>query len=88
MTWFLLAIQLLSTLPKLLALAEKAFDDIPDSGAQKKEMVMAAVKAIVEGVLGVSTGGQADLWKKIQMVIEPAIDIMCTFLFPNKEATK
>jgi len=36
MGWIALALQILAQLPKLLKIAEKAFDEEPDSGAQKK----------------------------------------------------
>lgn len=85
MNWILIAMQLLAKLPALMMVAEKAFDDIPDSGAEKKEMVMTAAKAIAGGILGISTGGQAETWARIEKIINPAIDIMCTFLFPNSE---
>jgi hypothetical protein len=80
MSWFMLAIQILAQLPELLAIAEKAFDDEPDSGAQKKEMVLATVKAIVGGVVG-----DSKIWNKVKMIIDPAINIMCIFLFPNEK---
>ena len=81
MSWFMLAIQILGQLPELMRIAEKAFDDEPDSGAQKKEMVIAAVEAIVSGITGI--GGDSKIWGKIKMIIDPAINIMCVFFFPN-----
>jgi len=83
MQWVLLALQILKKLPELLKVAEQAFDGIPDSGEQKKQMVITTVQAIVSGVLGDS------MWVKIEKVVNPVIDIMCVFLFPkDKEATK
>lgn len=77
MSWFSVAIKVLRKLPELLNIAEKAFDDVPDSGAQKKEMVMATVQTIAIGVLG------EDGWDKIDGIVKPVIDIMCFFFFPN-----
>jgi len=83
MQWVLLALQILKKLPELLKVAEQAFDGIPDSGEQKKQMVITTVQAIVSGVLGDS------MWVKIEKVVNPVIDIMCVFLFPkDKEAAK
>jgi hypothetical protein len=77
MGWFSLALNVLKKLPELLKIAEKAFDDVPESGAQKKEMVMAAVQTIAIGVLG-DKG-----WDKIDGIVKPVIDIMCYFFFPK-----
>jgi len=85
MNWIMIAFQILAKLPVLLAVAEQAFDDIPDSGAQKKEMVLTASRAITEGMLGISTGGQMELWAKVERILSPAVDIMCTFIFPNNK---
>jgi len=75
--WFALTIQLLKKLPELLKIAEEAFDDIPDSGAEKKEMVTAAINAIVSGVIG------DEVWERVKKIIFPIIDIMCSFFFPH-----
>ena len=85
MSWVLIAFQILAKLPTLLVVAEQAFDDVPDSGAQKKEMVLTTARAIVEGMLGISTGGQAELWTRVERIISPAVDIMCSFIFPEKK---
>ena len=77
MGWITLAIQILGQLPKLLKIAEKAFDKEPDSGAQKKEMVLETVKAIAIGVLG-DKG-----WDKVDGIVNPVIDVMCYFFFPK-----
>ena len=85
MNWVPLALQILSVLPKLMVVAEEAFDGVPDSGADKKRMVKTVIQSIVAAVLGVSMGAQRKTWGKIERITDPAIDIMCTFLFPNDE---
>ena len=85
MTWFMIAIQILGALPELLKVAEQAFDNIPDSGAQKKEMVLTAAKALFGGLIGVSTGGQKNTWQRVEMMLSPIIDIMCRLFFPKEE---
>jgi hypothetical protein len=82
MGWIALALQMLAQLPKLLKIAEKAFDEEPDSGAQKKEMVLTAVKTIAIGVLGEKG------WDKIDGIVNPVIDVMCYFFFPNDKKKK
>jgi len=79
MQWILLAMQIIAKLPELLKIAERAFDDIPDSGAQKKEMVLATVRAIVSGIIGDSS------YARVEKIVIPVIDIMCVFLFPKAE---
>ncbi len=87
MTWILLAFQILGALPKLMLVAEQAFDGIEDSSEDKKQMVLTAAQAIVGGVLGISSGGQAETWARIEKIVAPAIDIFCTFLFPHEDKT-
>lgn len=83
MSWFVIAMKIIFELPKLMAVAEKAFDGVPDSGAEKKAMVKTTVHSIVSAMLGVSAAGSSETWKKIEGVIDPVIDITCTFLFPK-----
>jgi len=84
MNWIGIALQAITILPRLITVAEKAFDGVPDSGTEKKQMVKTTVQALVAATLGVSTGGQAETWKKIEAFIDPAIDVMCAFLFPRE----
>jgi len=88
MNWISIALQALKILPEIMTVVEKAFDGIPDSGADKKQMVKTVVQSVVTAVTGVSTGGQADTWKMIERIIDPAIDIVCSFLFPNEKKVR
>ena len=83
MNWFSIAMKIIFQLPKLMAVAEKAFDGVPDSGAEKKEMVKTTVHTIVSAMLGFSAAGTEATWKQIEGVIDPVIDIACTLLFPR-----
>lgn len=83
MGWISLVIRLIPKVIELMGIAEKLFDDIPESGAQKKEYVMAAVKAIVEGISGIS--GSEEMWKKVQTALTSLIDIAAYFLFPHED---
>ena len=85
MNWVSLIFRLIPLVSKLMILAEKAFDDIPESGAQKKQMVMDTIRAIVEGLSGVVL--TPDMWAKIEAILSALVDIVCPFLFPDgKEA--
>jgi len=83
MQWITIVLKIIPMLAKLMAIAEQAFDEIPDSGAQKKQMVIEAIKALVEGLAGVTF--TPELWAKIQGVIDPVINIAAAFLFPHDE---
>jgi hypothetical protein len=44
---------------------------------------MAAVEGIFGVVLGVSSGGQAETWAKIEPVMSSIIDAVCDAIFPS-----
>ena len=83
MGWFKMAMQLLPFVLRLMGIAEK-FVSKPGSGAEKKELVKAGTKAVVEAVGSVSTGGQKETWENIESVIDPAIDVASAFMFPKE----
>jgi len=83
MGWIGIIIRVIPTIISLMAIAEDLFDDTPDSGADKKKMVTAAVKALIQGISGF-TGDEA-LWKKIDKAIGLLIDTACIFLFPHDD---
>ena len=85
MEWVKMVFRLIPMVVKLMALAEEAFDDVPDSGAEKKRMVMDAVKAVLSVVIDVSSGGQQSTWKTLEPIISKIVDVFCDFLFPHEE---
>ena len=85
MAWLTLLLKLIPTIIQLMAFAEKAFDGVPDSGAQKKAMVVGTAKAVVEGIASVSTGGQKETWNEIAEPISTVIDGAASIMFPNDE---
>ena len=85
MNYLLLLTKLLPTILTLIGLAEKAFDKVPESGEQKKELVTTAAKAIVGGITSVSTGGQADTWNKIADPVSNIIDNAAAIAFPHED---
>ena len=81
--WLGIVLAILKKVPAMLREAEKLFDDIPDSGEQKKAYVMELVK-LAASVLTDVTGPEWDkLWIKIESAISSAIDILCMFFFPH-----
>ncbi len=83
MQWIGIVLKIIPMVAKLMKIAEQAFDGVKDSGAQKKQMVMDAIKAITEAALG--NAFSQELWAKIEKVLSPIIDIAATFLFGSKE---
>jgi lipoate synthase len=84
MQWIGLIFKLIPLVSKLMVLAERAFDDVPESGAQKKQMVMETIRTIVESLSGVVL--TADMWTKIEAILSALVDIVCPFLFPKEKA--
>ena len=85
MNWITTAIRLVPFVIKMIGIVELLFDEVPDSGADKKAFVMAAVEGIFGVVLGISSGGQAETWKKIEPTISAIIDAVCDAIFPHEE---
>jgi len=83
MTWLNIVLRIIPAIIKLAQIAEKVFDDVPDSGTQKKQMVIDAIRALVEGLSGVTF--TPELWAKISGIINPLIDIVAGFLFPSEK---
>lgn len=80
---WLILLKLLPTLFQLMGIAEKAFDGVPDSGAEKKALVTDAAKAILGGVEALSTGGQAATYDVVAPVVSTMIDSAAGIMFPN-----
>ena len=83
MSYIALILRLIPAVIKLISIAEQAFDDVPDSGVEKKAMVVEAVKAIIQGVSGFVLDDA--MWVKIQNILDPLIDLACSFLFPKED---
>lgn len=84
---FAIFLQVFPTILQLMGLAEKIFSDKPNSGAEKKALVMGATQAIIGGIAAVSTGGQAETWQKIKDPVSAIIDNAAAIVFPNDEPT-
>jgi len=80
----MIAIRIIAELPGLITTAEKAFDGVPDSNADKKLMVTETAKTLFGIMFGISTGDQAELWKKADVVVSPLIDLFCRFMFKDE----
>jgi len=77
-------LKLFPTLLKLMAIAEAAFSQ-PKSGEAKKALVVEGAKAVVDGIEDVSTGGQAETWKRIGPGVDKLIDATAEIVFPKSE---
>jgi len=84
----MIVLMIASELPGILKIIEKAFDDIPDSGAEKKAMAKAFIASLVRGVTGVTDDDADKIVEMVYKVIDPLIDVMCRMLFPHDEKEK
>lgn len=73
-----IVIKLLPFIVQLMQIAEKAADEKPETGVEKKELVTEGTKAVVEAIETISTGGQAETWGIIGRVVDPFIDAVCS----------
>ena len=85
MNWITMVIRLIPFVIKMIGIVEQLFDDVPDSGKDKKAFVMVTVEGIFGVVLGISSGGQAETWAKIEPTISKIIDAVCDVVFPHKD---
>ncbi len=60
-------------LPSLVKTVE-SFMSEAGQGAEKKDLVKELMGGIVDGVIALSTGGQADTWAKLEPFVDSAID--------------
>ena len=79
MEWVLVIIQLLPYVFKLIKIVEKIFDK-PESGNQKKDVVMAAAMASVDNL-------RSDAKAKVADTMSDIIDATVSYLYPHEEAT-
>ena len=82
MQYFLIFIQILPYLLKLVKAAEAFFPDA-GAGADKKAAVTEATKIILEGGTELSTGGQKDTWEKLAPLVSTVIDSAAGLYFPS-----
>ena len=79
MQYISLFLRLIPFIVKLMKIAEDFGDQ--GSGTDKKEMVVGAVGAVVDGIEEASTGGQKETWGKIKDPISGVVDIIAGLLF-------
>jgi hypothetical protein len=79
-----LLIKILPLIIQLMGIAEKAFADKPDSGEEKKDLVMSVVGTLFSGAETVFTGGAAATWDKIKEPVGAIIDASATIAFPHQ----
>ena len=85
MSYLTIIFKLIPFAIKMMSIAETLFDNVPDSGKQKKEMVMKAVEALFEAVLSISSESNTQLWSTIKPAISAIVDMACGFLFEKDE---
>jgi len=86
MSSWLFALQLIPLIINLMTTIEKLLG--AGTGVQKKAFVKDGVKQVVKEMSAVSTGGQKETWKTVDLFMEPIsglIDVFASLLFPNKE---
>jgi len=83
MSYLTMIIRMIPVIFKLMSIAEKAFDGIPDSSQEKFNMVVTAIKELIKGISGFTLDDAT--WAKIEGVLEPLINLACTVLFPKDD---
>lgn len=85
MKWVAL-LQLLPLITNLIRIAEGVLGD--GTGVKKKAFVVDGVEQVMKAMLGVSTGGQKEIWEAVNSVmpsIKGLVDVLAGLFFPHKE---
>lgn len=69
---------------QMMVLSERLFIGKPQSGAEKKAVVMGTAQAVVGAMQTVSTGGQKETWDQLADPVSQLIDSACTVVFKDK----
>jgi len=85
MNYLDLFIKLVPLILSLVSAAETVYDK-RSSGATKKRVVKKALAAAYTGARCVSTGDQAETLKKLEPLVNSAIDAAAGIMFPNPQA--
>jgi len=80
-----IVVTLIPSIMRLMGIAEKALEEKPKSGQEKKQLVMDGAKAIVEGVTSVSTGGQKETWEFLEEPMAGMVDNLTTIMYPKNK---
>lgn len=83
MYYFKIFMQLIPFIFQAVKAAESYFSDESKSGPKKKAAVKSAVEALFDGAVEVSTGGQRETLKKLEPLVDKAIDVGVAFAFPK-----
>ena len=87
--WIGIFIKVIPFIHTMMDIAEKMFDDIPDSGAEKKAMVLEAVKSLIQTLLVLTSEEDFEkIWVKIEKPISILINATCLVLFPHMDDEK
>ena len=83
--YFGLVMNFLPVMVAMMAQIEAANEDGKWTGEEKKQLVLSGLKAIVQGMLQISTGGQMSTWERIAPNLGGVIDNMVPILFPHED---
>lgn len=82
MAWIGVVLRIVPFVISLMKVVEELFDDIPESGAEKKKLVLEGVKAVIGAIGGFVL--TPELWGKIEKAVSLIIDAAAVFLFPHE----
>lgn len=83
-TWILIFIRIVPFIHTMIHIAEKMFDKIPDSGTEKRNMVIGAVKSLIQTLLLVYPNEVfEEIWIKMEDHVIYMINAACKVLFPH-----
>ena len=85
MEWLERLMMAISLAIRLVPIAEKAFDGKEDTGPEKKVMVMAGTKALIDTMQAVSQGGQAETWQRLEAPIGAVVNATCEVMYPKEQ---
>ena len=85
MKWLGIVLMILPKLKEIMEKAKLLFDDVEDTGAEKKQYVMAIVKEIAFAALGVAGPEWERYWVKIEAAVDIALEFIYLFFFKDDD---
>ena len=82
---FMLVMKLMPLVAQAISMVEEAGRDGIFTSQEKKDLALMLLKTAFTAMPGISTGGQAEFWRRAESQLGVIVDALVAILFPHKE---